>query len=755
MCQFFFHTHMLRTIKCQLFSEESPPRTDEDIYAELRTVFSTLLNFLMTPVKYRDRQNLLALVQNVYHHTYNLVCLEAYKLQHPTHCAANIFSTIRNLLQEVATKLRVESGIDAGPPELFLAKYAAILAKYNNVIGPFRRKVTGVFERRETVRRTNSTVNEIRIELCTGEKLSWLASDYGFGDLQGKLVDVLSEVFQNSRKNGTARPTIKLDGTTEANWNFPLDGVIQRLISDASAYFEFKSAEHLFTKDGNYTIEYVRAVLELVNAEEFRLEEFLGSELVALNYVRLAKSADRITWNKWETVRKCVVGHEVGLASILKDSIVRKASSEVSEVCSLISPFDSAVGEITSRAISDLVSSTIRSSPENTNAAALVELHEQTSELLSSSFLATSDEHNSVFALCLTAHRSAWRSELLKLGKNISVRLGEYCNSVARNPAKYGDGLMPLFDKICRFSTIIPDCDLFMEVYTAGLAKRLISSGKSDPIEGEFVGKLRSACGKMLTSAAEAMLKDSTLWEGCRSPLKQPGGLEFCPIVCTHSMWPKLPMLQPSQETSWVPTQFAKLLGNFSAAYTKLHKSRKLEWAHSASTCSVDAKFCRGNKVLLCSFRQAVLLLTLDDTEILTAQTSQEAAIACSGLVRAKLLIPRETGGFSLNAEFSSKDTKVKIPFSSADTSISPEERCKMEKSLEMDRAAVTQACLTRIMKAKKTLSYEQLKVDAISQISARFTPDAYFVKKQFEELVDSNYIKRDESNPKVCHYIA
>lgn len=88
-------------------------------------------------------------------------------------------------------------------------------------------------------------------------------------------------------------------------------------------------------------------------------------------------------------------------------------------------------------------------------------------------------------------------------------------------------------------------------------------------------------------------------------------------------------------------------------------------------------------------------------------------------------------------------------------------------KKLEEDRGHTIEAAIVRIMKARKTLSHQQLIAEVLTQLSF-FRPDVKVlfstrtqliflqkVRRHVEALIEREYLERDENNRDVYKYLA
>lgn len=74
-----------------------------------------------------------------------------------------------------------------------------------------------------------------------------------------------------------------------------------------------------------------------------------------------------------------------------------------------------------------------------------------------------------------------------------------------------------------------------------------------------------------------------------------------------------------------------------------------------------------------------------------------------------------------------------------------PQENNATRKAVEEDRRIILQAAIVRIMKSRQILSHQQLVQEVIDQTRARFAPSVSMIKKCIEQLLEKQYIDRQD----------
>ena len=71
------------------------------------------------------------------------------------------------------------------------------------------------------------------------------------------------------------------------------------------------------------------------------------------------------------------------------------------------------------------------------------------------------------------------------------------------------------------------------------------------------------------------------------------------------------------------------------------------------------------------------------------------------------------------------------------------------------DRRHAIDAAIVRTMKTRKSLAYNDLVIEVVSQLKQKFIPEPKMIKMRIEGLIEKDYIERDKENAQVFRYVA
>lgn len=352
---------------------------------------------------------------------------------------------------------------------------------------------------------------------------------------------------------------------------------------------------------------------------------------------------------------------------------------------------------------------------------------------------------------------------------------------------------------ILELSRYTRDKDVFREIYTRALAKRLLTqSTTDDDMEKTLIVKLKSEYDPEF-SAGDIMFKDlqqsSGDMEDYRRRIEHSADeldQSLNVVVLTHAKWPSFKehnMLAaddasefvskkrgqaPQANTTMVelPPKMAAALYRFEKHYKSKHERRRMAWFHSLGTVVLTSRFPGGNKEISVSMYQALVLLLFNEQDQFSAAEIQartklgkedlEVTLQSLALGKKRVLVRADAKAtkdiatpdeFKWNKEFT--DTKRNFRIQSIQQQTTMEETQEAEKDIVEGRSHVIDAAIVRIMKAKKTRTYEQLKTETIEALKRHFLPTVADIKKRIDDLQEKEYIERDPSDKNVFRYVA
>jgi hypothetical protein len=217
--------------------------------------------------------------------------------------------------------------------------------------------------------------------------------------------------------------------------------------------------------------------------------------------------------------------------------------------------------------------------------------------------------------------------------------------------------------------------------------------------------------------------------------------------VLSAAHWPTYPSIEVE-----IPRDIQKAMSDFEKYYKSKHTGRKLEWKHSLAHCVMKARFPSGNKEIVFSSFQAIVMLYFNgkaNGESITYQELSQAtklsdielkrtlqSLACAKYrVLSKSPKGKEvntTDKFSVNLSFADKRTRIKI--NTIQIKETREENKQTHERVAADRQYETQAAIVRILKSKKKIKHALLVAEVIDALKSRGAVNAEDIKKQIEK---------------------
>lgn len=375
----------------------------------------------------------------------------------------------------------------------------------------------------------------------------------------------------------------------------------------------------------------------------------------------------------------------------------------------------------------------------------------------------------------------------------IIYQLCKYCDNFFKG--KSSSLLFPDFEKnvLIIFKSINNKQD-FINFYKKDLSKRLLLLNQKFKFENEqkFINSLIKVVGENDdVLSLTVMFKDLTDSKDIyKSLITVPtanytllnNSFEFNPLILEKKQWPNIPNNEDLHEFK-LPVVLQDILTEMTNQYQTLdvkYKNRQLDWTnYKLHQITMSAQFDQGEKEITGNLLQIVLLLLFtaeDDNGYTIEQLSSMTGInntqfltkIVNSITNDKYAILRYDGNrYYYNSSFKDKSTRIKLPMikelsrSEQQQQQQQEKQVKgmndidlVESTVQANRDDEIKSCVVKIMKQERQLTIIELLNKSISVLQNRRPVTMTNLKTIIENLIELEYLKRDDHNKNIIIYI-
>jgi cullin 1 len=359
--------------------------------------------------------------------------------------------------------------------------------------------------------------------------------------------------------------------------------------------------------------------------------------------------------------------------------------------------------------------------------------------------------------------------------------LAKYCDMILRKGPKHISDEAEMertLDDVVSLFKYLPDKDVFMLVYKKLLSKRFIGDQSgNDDFEAAMINKLKAAQGFEYTSSLQRMVQDIATSKDINTSFKEwceqndeKVALDLSISVLATGTWP----LQPQSTQFVAPQALVGPIDLFKKFYSTKYSGRKLTYLHQLGKADAVVNYAMKGRlrVTVSTFQLGVLVhfdtanadqLTLADLMSATLLQDQPLKVALLGMLKMKFIAcaagPKHTTWdestvFSLVKGFKSPRNRIvlNVPIAADGLKTAPQANIEAPE-IRRERELKLQAAIVRIMKARKTLSHQQLISEATIAVQKWFTPKFAVIKKVVEQLIESEYLARETDESALMSY--
>ncbi|SCV99845.1 LAFE_0B03774g1_1 [Lachancea fermentati] len=355
--------------------------------------------------------------------------------------------------------------------------------------------------------------------------------------------------------------------------------------------------------------------------------------------------------------------------------------------------------------------------------------------------------------------------------------LAKYSDQLLKKSSRATDSTSEMsVDDIMTIFKFLTDKDAFESHYRRLFAKRLIhGTSTSEEDEENVIQRLQSENSMEYTGKITKMFQDIRLSKHLEKEFENAIKIapdynrskypDFQPFVLAETMWPF-----SYQEVDFkLPNELVPTYRGLEKLYTNKHNGRVLKWLWPLCRGEIKADIGKPGKppfIFTVTLFQMAILLIFNERDVLTLEEIQDATnlntqnIASSMIpfIKWKLVqqtppgldaLMRPDTQFKLATPYRALKTRinfaagVKGDVLGAVTKGDSSESQKIEKELNTERQIFLEACIVRIMKARRKLTHATLVNECIAQSHQRFNAKVSLIKKAIDNLISKEYLQR------------
>ncbi|CAD8209055.1 unnamed protein product [Paramecium pentaurelia] len=329
--------------------------------------------------------------------------------------------------------------------------------------------------------------------------------------------------------------------------------------------------------------------------------------------------------------------------------------------------------------------------------------------------------------------------------------------------------------KIVSLFQLLYQRDVFFRHYQKFLSNRLLNQQIQNlQLEKQLLQKFKGETGTNVLTQLSSMINDIEQSNRFASDQQISKNTKFDlnVFLLSQGCWPITTIL----DNIIKPPQIQNVLENYEKLYLVKHNGRILTWCLNMGQGELIYKIQTEKYYLNVNTIQMVAFLQfnkkdsftikdfLDMTKIdkIDLENSLIPFVCMKIISREKQDIEEFTDDnevLKLNLGFSNRAKKMKLlpnqkmqPKRANKVKEQNQEELQQMEQLNKQREFVVDSQLVRLMKSKKTIKHHELLENCQSMISI-FKPDVLFIKKRIENLIERDYIRRDEKDWNIYHY--
>jgi hypothetical protein len=332
--------------------------------------------------------------------------------------------------------------------------------------------------------------------------------------------------------------------------------------------------------------------------------------------------------------------------------------------------------------------------------------------------------------------------------------------------------------------------DEFERVYIRTLSTRLLPQfvsylGKEELDDEHHVLAMLARNDNVSSSfinCANKLLQDAAQWTELNRAVSTinrtmhlgDSGADMHVAVCNSGSWP----LQQTVPVKW-PLEMAGPLKNYKEAYDQIYTHRKFTVVPQKGWCEVSVRIGSVTVHVVCTAIMASVLCLFNRQQVWTVKDALGALGGLSldiakphllglchkhnkGVVKNPhdkpvILLEDE---LMLHTSWPHQARRIMLKMSDrkdADAAAKDKDEAEAanRECIALQRKNSVHATAVRVLKAHRTIAHSALYAECVSQLKGRFALESSLFKKSMEELMTLEYVRRDDNDRTIYHYMA
>ncbi len=360
--------------------------------------------------------------------------------------------------------------------------------------------------------------------------------------------------------------------------------------------------------------------------------------------------------------------------------------------------------------------------------------------------------------------RNVFKTVLNTQIDNMAQLVAQYCHFLlVKANGQEEETMESILDFIIKeVFPLLDDGDVFLKFYSIFLGKRVVLQfSNSMQLEWSVLSKMKQVTSFDQIYKLERMCKDvstsSTILDSFVEEFHP--SLDTSLLILTLGTWPSQFYSKEEGEVQ-VPKEMQLWKQQFDAFFNRKFQGKKLSWLPQHFKFHVRASFTKDFRVyeLIVNAKQLQVLEYLNEHDTIHSTEHPAWTEEIETLIKEKLI--QRTG--EVNVDFQSRHRKIQL-FSvrkKVETKADTEMESKLLEQVEKERKYSIQACIIRVMKARKAMHHSELIAEVLKNLA--LLSNSHFkiqnvgdIKKNIDILMEQEYLGRDESNSSIYTYIA